>query len=474
MSEIMKFDLESNIGNDVGNHDTKMNIDGEKREQPTAILMTNRTPFSADVDPKSVLNNIWNNIFVTIDSPAVTPGMYHIGRSALDEGTPPDNLVLGDLKGRSHIPFVVTLGMIAAHAAQKFPEKDEINVRNDMGIALPVTQFDEEDARRYENSFMKDKEGQQAKHKVTLHLGARRVNVNIVFSFVRCVQEGMVACWTLAYTAEGKWRRNEDDLLKPLRALVPVEDGAILDGKAQDELQEKLEELFNIEIERQGKQWVDAKEPTHVYAKFSEHADGIQVKEIIPSGKYFAGRRILHIDIGDGTTELPVTKGVQPLHKFNYGINHGAGHALDEALPVFNKSIHVLDSPRQYLGTVIKDKKHKYHARAMNALVEPVTSESKQIRNGVIHQLRKTRGEIDCAVVYGGGSILLEREINPMLKEELEPREIFLFYVDKKYAIDLNSNGLYTFVISPVFKKMKKEYENQRGVSSGKKQEESV
>lgn len=49
------------------------------------------------------------------------------------------------------------------------------------------------------------------------------------------------------------------------------------------------------------------------------------------TGEYFQEKRLLHIDIGDGTTEYVVTKGYDYDNDHSSGERHGIGHAIERA-----------------------------------------------------------------------------------------------------------------------------------------------
>ncbi|MDT3418207.1 plasmid segregation protein ParM [Brevibacillus aydinogluensis] len=454
------------LGNDIGNHEFKTVIGGdapfaetgELEMQPTAILLTGELPFQADVSPEVILKELDDNIIITVDSPSVKPGMYHVGRGAVKYGTP-QTFVIGESKSTSPISVVGTLGILAAHCVKKDPTRTNWNVEVDMSIALPLVQFnEEEDARRYERRFLGEKE--KAVHKVTLHLGSRRISFEITFSFVRCVQEGSTSVFALQFNSDAKtWRT--DELLSPLRVFIPFQDGEVLEGEQLDQLQDILEQLYNIEIERKGNKWVDKADPKSVYATFEKEGKEFKLVSVTCSGKFFELRRTLHTDIGDGTTECPITEGTRILNEYKKtaGIPHGVGKAIDEALPLFNRRTFNSDNTRQDFSEALKNKRNKWHAVAKDTFQEPAHNECMKIIDGVKAQLMKVKNQVDVNVVYGGGSILFRSTIEPMLKEIMQPRQIFLFYVPEEYATTLNAWSLFTFVNHDIFKQLKMKYQ---------------
>jgi len=384
------------VGNDNGNSEQDIIIDGQLIRQPNVNCPVDALPWNEEVVPESLISNLHDQLIVTVDSPAARPGMYYIGQFALKSGEILDNMQVGiDVKSDVDLPIINTLAHISGYAVQKaYQEKNEIpetiRVTVDMTTALPVTQHSEESAAKFEKRFM------EGNHKVTVHLGKRRVAVEVTFDFVKVIPEATPVTFSIQRDIEGKVRQGDI---------------------------------------------------------FKEFAETYQLGEI--DGNYFKDKKILHTDIGDGTTEYPVTEGNQFLRQFVAGSNHGAGHAIEEALDAFNRLIHLPDSPRQFFSDVVRQPTHKYHERALKTLRLPLENQAKQIIRNVRNQLTKTRNEIDVILVYGGGSILMKDVLHPMLVELCEEREIQLLYVPTQYAVTLNAEGLYVFTVSKIFTALK-------------------
>ncbi|UVI30091.1 ParM/StbA family protein [Paenibacillus spongiae] len=385
------------VGNDNGNSEHDMIVDGRLIQQPNVNCTVDVLPWSEEQSPESFIKNLQEQLVVTIDSPSTRPGMYYVGKFALESGEILDNLQIGiDLKSEMDLPVVNTLAQIAAVAVQKAYEEekkipDQIDVEIDMATALPVTQHTDENAAKFEKRFM------SGTHHVTVHLGIHRVAVKLVFSFTKVVPEATPVIFTLQKDAEGSWREGE--------------------------IFKQFTETYEID------------------KKFN--------------GSYFKDKRILHVDIGDGSTEYPITEGNKFLRQFVHGSHHGIGYAIEDALDDFNKQIHLPDSPRQFFSDVIKNGKHKYHARAIRTLKRPLESQARQIIQNVKRQLTKARNEIDVICVYGGGSILLNTILYPLLKELCDEREMKLLYIPAEFAVQLNAMGLDSFVRGKIYEALK-------------------
>lgn len=385
------------VGNDNGNSEHDLIIDGRLIQQPNVNCTVDELPWSEEQMPESFIKNLQDQLVVTIDSPSARPGMYYVGKFALESGEILDNLQIGiDMKCDMDLPIVNTLAQIAAVAVQKAYEEEKklpenIDVEVDMATALPVTQHTDETSAKFEKRFT------CGTHHVTVHLGMHRVKVNIVFPFTKVIPEATTVIFTLQKDAEGNWREGE---------------------------------MFQ---------------------------DFIETYELDPkfNGSYFKDKRILHVDIGDGSTEYPVTEGNKFLRQFIYGSHHGTGYAIEEALDEFNRLIHLPDSPRQFFSDVIKNPKHKYHARALKTLKLPLESQVKQIVQNVKRQLTKARNEIDVIAVYGGGSILMRSLLYPRLQELCEEREMKLLYLPANVAVQMNALGLDSFVRGKIYEALK-------------------
>ncbi len=397
---------EFRIGNDNGNSEHDIVIDGDLIQQPNVIRKDNELPWQDDyINLSSIINNLESQLITTINSPSIKDaGMYYIGEYALNSGKPVENFIVGqDKKHEIDLPIIATLSNIAAKAVKKYfnenksipgPET-EIQINCDMATALPVTQFKPATAESFSNKFLK------GPHKVTVHIGPNRVNTTINFTFTKTLAEGSPVVFALMYK---------------------VENGELVYRDGNDPIFQEFAKTYGI--------------------------DNID-------GEFFRNLKILHCDIGDGTTEYPVTWGNKFKNEFVHGSNHGAGHAIDEALPEFNESIFLPDSPRQFMSQVLKDKSHKFYSKAERAIKAPADMQSKHIIKNIGSQLNKTRNDIDVICVYGGGSILLRDYMYEKVKTLAEQRDMKVLYIPKEYAVKLNAIGLYNFTFTPIYRKIK-------------------
>lgn len=383
------------VGNDNGNSEHDIFIDGEFIHQPNVNVIVDKLPFEdSDASAEYLLKNLYKNLVVTINSPACKPRMYKVGAAALDGTDTVNYMQVGvDRKSDVDLPIVNTLSIISAYAVKKAFEKtkelqEKIEITVDMATALPVTQWSDEAAERFQKKFM------QGKHDVTVHVGLNRVNVEIKFEFVKVIPEGTPVIFAL--NALPKEAFNE------------------------------FNKMYSMDVD----------------------------------GSYFGDKRILHTDIGDGTTEYPITEGNRFLKQYisGAGSDNGAGYAIEKSLDDFKRRSNLLDIPRQYMEEVLKESnpyKKKYLNIAKEVISTPLENQAMQINKKVIDQMNNIRNEVDLICCYGGGSILMREFLFDKLRTLSEERMVKLLYIPAKYAVRINALGLDRFVRGEIFKGLK-------------------
>ena len=174
--------------------------------------------------------------------------------------------------------------------------------------------------------------------------------------------------------------------------------------------------------------------------------------------EYMGKARILHVAIGEGTTEFPLTyNGIEFNPDFIEGTNNGNGHAIDRIFIPFKQDVGLLKFTRQDFSNILKDGDHRYHDRAMDFMLPSLEEEAEDILTMIKHIIYKANNEIDVVAVYGGGSILMR----PMIDERLQDfcsaggKGIKVLYIEESQAVMLEAVGLNDFVNSKLFEKIK-------------------
>lgn len=383
------FTINLQVGNDNGNSEHDIIINGEQICQPNVCSKVRKLPLLDEVKPEYVANNIEDNLIVTIDSPECEPGIYFAGNYALKSGERIRNIEVGadNSKYTSDVVIVNTLAQIAGYGVREAFKADQelksdIKIKVDMTTALPISQYKKSTAELFSKRF-------EGKHKVTVHVGTIRANVEIEFEFVKVLPEGVTAVHALQN----------------------------ISGEIFEEFNKKYQ--MNID------------------------------------GEYLKGKKILHIAIGEGTTEYPVTNGIEFSPNFIKGSNNGIGHAIDKSLDEFKDEIGILSYSRQKYSEVLRDKNHKYYSIAADIIDQCIDEQAEEILHYAKNEIQRANNEVDIICVYGGGSIPMREQLEKKLDSICEKADIKLLYIPEKYAVTLESKGMYEFTIGKIFKVLK-------------------
>jgi plasmid segregation protein ParM len=162
--------------------------------------------------------------------------------------------------------------------------------------------------------------------------------------------------------------------------------------------------------------------------------------------------RILHVAIGEGTTEFPLTKGIIYNPNFIDGTKNGVGIAIDRVIEPFKRKFGLMALSRQDFSAIIRNENHRYHDVAMKMLRPALEDEADIILRRAEHNIQKANNEVDIVAVYGGGSILMREALEAPLKKFCDRAMIKLLYItNEKDAVLLESYGLRDFVMDKLF-----------------------
>lgn len=388
--------LKLNIGNDNGNSSQKISFNGDVYEFPNVYVRTNQIPKGiVELSPTTIINNLFDNLFVTIKSPSLEakcPQSYYVGAYTAKSGRSVQNMSIGQRGNKldDELPIITTLANTAAYAVLKAYENDgnleklskkPIIVNADMATALPNTQYDKKNSKKFKNKFL-------GEHIVTVYVGEYEVEVDISIDYVKVMPEGVPTSFYL--------------------------------------LSKKNEDFFR---------------------------------------KYdFGDKPILHVSIGDGTTDYPITEGVNFLPDFTYSSHNGIGIAIEKMIDDFAEQTLLNKCSRQDVSSIIRNPSHRSHAIAMDLLEPHLEEEAQQIKKHTFQQLQRINNNVDFIVVYGGGSILLEPYLkkaflrDAIIKSEDNPNGIELVYLPPEIATTIEAKGLYVFTQQQFFKELAAKY----------------
>ncbi|WP_430510703.1 ParM/StbA family protein [Gottfriedia solisilvae] len=164
-------------------------------------------------------------------------------------------------------------------------------------------------------------------------------------------------------------------------------------------------------------------------------------KDAIP--KDFRNKKILHVEIGDGTTEYIYTIGMNPEVELCSGEKRGVGHATEEAVKLLiNERNGNLKINRQQFMDILRDPSHISHDSANKFMDMTRYNEGLNIIEDVQKKYYEIAGNLEVLAVYGGGSIQFENELYEPLLDFANSVKCELLYIPEEYAVDMNVNGL--------------------------------
>ena len=176
--------------------------------------------------------------------------------------------------------------------------------------------------------------------------------------------------------------------------------------------------------------------------------------------EFFKNCRCLHVAIGEGTTEYPITQGIKFDPEFINGSDNGIGIAIDTVNEEFKKQKGLTKFTRQDYSRVIRDEAHKYYELAID-LVEPsIEDQAIEILSHIKQEIQKANNEVDIVCIYGGGSILMRKYLEKKVKTFCDRADILLLYIPAQYAVNIEAEGLYNFTNSSIFNTLKARHNN--------------
>ena len=397
----MDYKINLKVGNDTGNSEHDIIINGYQICQPNVIARTRKSPNLEELDQERFIKNIENNLVINLISNEVPTGTYYIGSYALESGQAVRSIEVGvdNNKAENDIVFINTLAQIAGYAVKKAFEEnalenDTIKVSVDMAGALPINQYTKEIANKFSSRFTSNT------HTLTVETPRKSIKVEINFEFVKILQEGVTTTFAL---------ENQDD---------------------------SVFKVYNNKVD-------ENKKEEYPY------------DEKIDKGYFKNERKILHIAIGEGTTEYPITIGNKFDPNFITGSNNGVGHAIDKSLEEFTNEFGLNNYSRQKYSDVVKDSSHKFHMSALEILEFHLEDESSEILKNAKREIEKANNEVDMILVYGGGSILMRNSLERKLEDVCKRGKMKLLYLEKEDAVTIECKGLNESVNSRLFELLK-------------------
>lgn len=238
------------VGNDNGNSEHDIIIDNVLISQPNIFARVRELPNLDDINVESAIKTIENNLIVTINSPSVAPSVYYVGEYARKSRERIVDIKVGaeNSKLDSDVPVVNTLSQIAGYIVKKAYNENK-EVPSDISVNVEMTTALPVTQYNRKNADEFAEKFNRDKHLITVHAGTKRINVTIEFDFVKVLPESVPTIFRLQKL------KNDDPVTKDIL----------------DKFETKYA-LSNLD------------------------------------GSFFKDKKVLHVAIGEGTTEYPLTR----------------------------------------------------------------------------------------------------------------------------------------------------------------------
>ncbi|MFS0783356.1 hypothetical protein [Bacillus sp. 1P06AnD] len=378
------------IGSDIGNAKTELAYFDEKEnivlvKQPSVVSPLLQKPSGNDLRVEQIMANLYDNLAIHISSAAIKEdGLYFIGKKALSNPENINNMdVLLGGKSKHDIPVIMTLGLVAAQAVEEAYENEKVlptNLEKSISLGTAIPSSEYEAGPA---DFLQN----------------RFLNKN---------DNGeSIAHTVILYIAT-----------QQVTVQIKVED---------------------CKVTEEGKTAMLAfrNSPKDILDEYNNDYD----KKMTPED--FKDAYALHIDIGDGTSELIVTRGFNPVPNGSSGLKVGVGHATEHAISLYNELLggNASELTRQHFMEQLKSNNKKA------VVAKKQLEKAKHIQtNKIVDNVKKafrlnTSSGADFFFVHGGGSIVFKNLLKDELLKFAEEVMGEVVWIPEKYATDLNAKG---------------------------------
>ncbi len=390
---------------DSGNVKAKTIISGKKLPDiPNVIKRVHSLPKVSDDNLSTQIDRIFDELTVNITSNAIDRGgLVFIGKRALMHAPAIAMPIKNGKKYESDVTIITTLGIIAAEAvARAYKENGELPVsiecQDVISSMIPATQAEPINCEFLERRYLNN--GQP--HVVIVHVGYQQVHVSITFVDAKVTMEGLPAIYFIAKKPDEVDSESKgNEILASIRELYAADPGD------DDRLKAWKAKVCKMELD-----------------------------ELVQ-------QRSLALDIGAGTSDLPVMNGFVPDRERSEGIEAGVGHAEESAARALNEELgNNLSVTRHQFDDILLDKLHPHHATAVELMETANYEQAEFIFNKFTERYQEIGGNAGLFIVYGGGSITFRKYLLPMMfKFSCQVRGILL-WIKPEHAPYVNRDGL--------------------------------
>ncbi|HHQ2480343.1 TPA: ParM/StbA family protein [Bacillus cereus] len=382
MTNLKGNHLHINIEGDIGNDSFKGFVNGAYIKIKNVYQSVYSMPNVTETNTQKNVINLVDNMFVNIASKSIRrSGMYFIGNRAMLTGKNPKNMnIKVGQKYNDDLPLINMLGLIANKSVQLEWERTE-QLPQSINVTVDLISAIPASQWTPVNAKHLEKRFTSSNHVVVVYVGEEQITITLTFNSANITQEGVPPLY------------------------------AILEGEAA---------LFDDFI--------------------TLYKEKLKIKNI--DGSFLKNKKILHCDIGDGTTEYIYTVGVNPVIDACSGERRGVGHATEEAVKLLNQE-RGTNIKRQQFSQILQDLNHKYYEEATGYFNITKVEQAELILEDTDEKyVNNTASEAEILCVYGGGSITFKDELYNQLLDYCNRVGMYLLWIPEKYAVDMNARGL--------------------------------
>jgi len=161
------------------------------------------------------------------------------------------------------------------------------------------------------------------------------------------------------------------------------------------------------------------------------------------TGHDFAKRKMLFVDVGDGTTELIAIVNGKPVVTKSDGVRLGVGHASEKALVAFkDKYKFNAELTRSTFMEKVLNKNDKWHNEARQELKLAVHEQEGKVFDAIVQTIENTLlSDVDDVVVFGGGTNVFAN-LEQQLVDYTKRYKMRVLWINGKESSLLNAIGL--------------------------------
>lgn len=338
----------------------------------------------------AVLDDIFNQMDVSFDSPMVKQHNRRLfGKRGIQSGMPLEEFdVFSHVsKARQDLSGILTLGCAAGAALQVYHKVNGTLPADTLQVVMRTAlALPIQEYKKYREEYAR--KFLQVSHMVTFHNFEIPVRVEIRFEDVQVVAEGASA----QYAILAKGTEFVEAALNDCRKLVKL--------------------------------------------------DGITASDVI------GATTTMGIDIGEGTTNLPVFQNGKFNPDASVSMNKGYGAILTSALDRLQDMGFAFNSRKDlsdYIQTPPSAIKKKVYDRVTQVVSEETVAFVNAVKMGFVQVMGKVGATMEVVYVYGGGASPVQSLLYPELVNVAKDfsSEFPILYLDSAYSRYLNREGLY-------------------------------